>query len=297
MDIEDGIEELQSCRLWTILVCNVKKDWNQRIRKVWLRTLLLSLILHLALCVAGEISWMVIFEPSLASELKNILIPSSFDSQSTSNALASTFSTHISRILYKFKIELCVYLLLVFIMTLFANTLKKRVDICGRIFTQVILDLSKLNLEALGFLAEPTCITDVEDIFLRLLNPMRRSQANIISPEILQSGASSIINWKPLYNPLFCAFFHCPLIAFVCFLKFSMVPLLASALGLGDESSMDYSFPPATFIFSLIFGLIYLLALLCVAVLWSIYAYHRLPTAEDMWSSFVMDVDLFVSQV
>ncbi|GAW03088.1 hypothetical protein LENED_004780 [Lentinula edodes] len=63
IDSEGGIEEVLGRRAWIILVHNVEKTWNMRIRHIWLQTLLLLLVLHPGLCILGEILWLYTFEP------------------------------------------------------------------------------------------------------------------------------------------------------------------------------------------------------------------------------------------
>ncbi|KAJ3802624.1 hypothetical protein GGU11DRAFT_554894 [Lentinula aff. detonsa] len=281
VDLEEGIEETAGYRGWVILVDEVKKDWNKRITFIWFQTFCCLLVLHPAFCILGELSWLYIFESVSLSDLRNLVRPP----YGISRFMSSATTLQILRAFYeKFMLELCIFLSLVFLLTLFVKTLRRRVNICALICSQVIVDHAKMDLEAMGFSAQSTCIADAEDIFLQLLQSFdvpQHSQSRI-DPQryIIPARASSMINNRTLYNPLFFVFFHCPLIAIVCFIKFSISTL-----------------PPGTFLFSLIFGVIYILALLAVVVIWSFFAFHRLPTAEDIWGRFVMDLNPVVHQV
>ncbi|KAJ3849376.1 hypothetical protein EV368DRAFT_85622 [Lentinula lateritia] len=229
------------------------------------------------------------------SEFKRVLSYLYRDIKTASTVNIATLLLCFSRVVYGLKLEICILLPLVLLLTSFSRALKKRVDVCARVCTQVIVDPSKVDLEALDFASQSTCIADIEAVFLRVYSPAQHSQAiNIPQIPVVQMGAFNTIGSTTLYNPPFCAFFHCPLIALVCFLKYSMVPLLVSALGLGDNSSEHDSLPPM-FIFSLTFGTIYMFALLAVAVIWALFAYHHLPTAEEICSDIVKDITLFVS--
>ncbi|KAJ3886905.1 hypothetical protein GG344DRAFT_69261 [Lentinula edodes] len=329
---EGGIEEVLGRRAWIILVHNVEKTWNMRIRHIWLQvgthfivpmayvaewadssldtpsiTRLASGALHtrrniVALYIRTILSQVKFslqpFAVSLInpSEFKRILSYLYRDIKAASIADVTTLLLQIPRVVYRLKLEICILLLSVLLLTSLSRALKKRVNVCARVCTQVIVDPWKVDLEALEFAPQSTCIADIEAAFLRILySPAQHSQAiNIPQTSVVQVGALNTIGSTTLYNPPFCAFFHCPLIALVCFLKYSMVPLLVSALGLDDNSSEHDSLPPM-FIFSLIFGTIYTFALLAVAVIWALFAYHHLPTVEDICSNIVKDINLFVS--
>ncbi|KAE9396329.1 hypothetical protein BT96DRAFT_922175 [Gymnopus androsaceus JB14] len=275
-----------------------QKRWVKKLSSVWLRTILLLLLIHPVLCLAGEMLWLYLFESYSFSDLCQLL--------STWKPVGPAANSHITIQLFQipwliftqFKLEFCIFPTLVVLLAFFTQTLKRRMGACARVCTQAILDPLKLDIaigsgEVRGFSAQADCISDAEDVFSRVLQSVYssghglRASADVEAP--VDRVEAPIITHDVLYNRAFCAFIHCSLIALISFLKFSMIPIFTSVSAHGNGHS---SLSPSGFIFALVFGLIYTLALLAVSVVWAMFAYHRLPTEDDMWSEFLNDVEL-----
>ncbi|KAJ3841302.1 hypothetical protein F5878DRAFT_22479 [Lentinula raphanica] len=172
---------------------------------------------------------------------------------------------------------------------MFVTILKKRVDVCARVCIKAVSNPSSVAIEDLGVSAESDClIADAEYLFLRLSQSSRHSPPETFpQTSVSEDGSSSIINKGTLYNPSLFVFFHCPLIAILCFIKFSMIPLFLSTPA--NESSTP---PSGAVLFGVIFGVISTSALLAVAIVWSLFAYHLLPHVEDIWAAFLLDLEV-----
>ncbi|KAF9074312.1 hypothetical protein BDP27DRAFT_1316845, partial [Rhodocollybia butyracea] len=296
-DLEEGVDEHLNSgyRLWASLVSNTQSLWDSRLRALWIRTLLFILILHPTLCLLGELIWLYSFESYSASDIQYIISSSSWYPSPNANIAAQLLRTP-ALVLEKFYLEFCIFPFLVFIVTIFMKTLRNRLKVCAQVCTISILDPLKLG-DAV-FSTQPACTAQVEDAFCRKLQNLQSHhtmQESVGLETSAVTGAPNIFRKTTLYDPAFCAFIHCPLVALVCFLKFSMVSLFISAPGLKDDQLAHTPLSSARFILSLIFGLVYSFSILAVAVIWSLLAYHQLSTEDEIWGHFLKDLDTIPS--